>query len=228
MEISSINNYRQPFGSSIRIRKIVQGLGNELTSEFEYRGILNSLVQKLNNSPNAIETKFFKKCFKAFANSPIAAHSSIGSSRPHIYIGHEDVFAIRDLGKDVGKGDIERKRAAEIIRKYYIEPLKKKFRYSRYPGDQTGEPVALTIYANRVKSPNGHGKSYNFGIDVTDYSGKKVYAFLPSEVPEVAAKQRQLIPKENRVPQSPPPLNPGKLYQDEFGFARMIDRFNMS
>ena len=204
MEISSVNSYKPSFGASIRIRKIVQGVGNELTSEFEYRGILNSLVSKLNNVPNSKEAEFFKRCFKAFERSPIAAHSSIGSSKPHIYIGHEDVFAVRDLGKDVGKGDIMRKRAAEIIRKYYIDPMKKRLRYKRYPNDEIGEPVALTIYANRIKTPGKHSPSYNFGIDVTDYSGEKVCDVLKSEIPEVAKIQAKIMPPEINVPQAPP------------------------
>ena len=232
MNISPINTNNTNFGLTIPVRRIVSGTNTELISELQYRGPLNALITKIKNSPSSKEAKFFNRCFKFLAKDPEISHSSLGNSGPYIFFGDADVSMVRELGKDVGRGDISRSEAAAIIRKNLLEPQNNKYRYSRYPNDKIGDPIAITLYPNKIKAPGKSSPTYNFGIDVTDISGKRVYAVLPSEIPEVAKIQAKLK-NTDRVEISKPYTPPNKVtkkvwVQGEFDFARAIDRFNLS
>ncbi|MCR4881138.1 MAG: hypothetical protein K6A44_04210 [bacterium] len=215
MQVSAIPNTNNNFGKTMPVLKFLKlgknGQEVALRTLNDQRGPMQAFMLKINNDQYCPEGIFMRRWFTEFRNYPFAASTSMATDKRYLVFGSDDIDTLRELCTDhYRKGIIAKEDVEQSILERLIEPFAKKYRHRRFIGDTKGEPVGIVLHANKVKSPKGKGKVYNFGIDITDETGKTVYAVLPSAVPQVAALQ----PKVNFVLRQP------KLIQQEFSFMK--------
>ncbi len=210
MQVSAIPNNHTNFGVNLKVIKVLT-LGENmqehaLRSAKELQGPMYAFVKKLNNNQYAPETIFLKQRIPHFRKYPYVSGTSMATVDRYLVFEKGDIDTLREICTDCyHKGVTSKEDAMSEILARLIRPFSKKFRYAQYHGDKLGEPVGLVLHANKIKSPNGKGKVYNFGIDITNDTGSHVYGVLPSVVPEVAKMQPKI-----RLP---------KLEQAEFNFS---------
>lgn len=217
MQISSISNTNQGtnFGKTLPVLKFLtlgsNGQEHALRSLVSQRGPMQAFIGKINNDQYCPEGIFMRKWFREFREYPFASSTSMATEKRYIVFGQSDIDTLRTSCTDhYRKGQITKEEAENNILDLLIKPLAKRYKHKRFIGDTIGEPIGIVLHSNKVKKANKKGKVYNFGIDITDETGKIVYAVLPSSVPAVAAMQ----PKVNFT------LRPPKYVQDEFLFAK--------
>ncbi len=210
MQISAIPNSKTNFGVNLRILKVLT-LGENMQEHAlriaqELQGPMYAFVRRLNNDQFARETVFLKQRIPHFKAYPFVSGTSMATVDRYLIFGKNDIDTLRELCTDCyHKGLTSKVDTMREILERLIKPFSKKFRYAQYKGDKIGEPVGLVLHVNKIKSPNGKGKVYNFGIDITNDTGSHVYGVLHSAVPQVAQRQPQI-----RLP---------KLEQAEFNFS---------
>ena len=210
MQVSAIPNNQTNFAMNLKVIKVLT-LGENmqehaLRSAKELQGPMYAFVRRLNNNQYAPETIFLKQRIPHFRKYPYVSGTSMATVDRYLIFEKGDIDTLRTLCCDCyHRGERSKEDVMESIVKQLIQPFYKKFRYALYHGDKRGEAVGLVLHANKIKGPNGKGKVYNFGIDITNDSGSHVYGVLPSAVPEVAKMQPKI-----RLP---------KLEQAEFNFS---------
>lgn len=196
MQISSVSNNTTNFGVTMPVLKVLTMAKNgqevALRGVKETHGPIYALVKRLNNDQYAKETIFMKQRLGQFRQYPFVSSTGMATANKYLIFGYDDITRVRELCEDhYYRSNLSKEDVMDIIVERFIKPIQKKYRFARFKGDKVGEPIGITLHANKVKNPNSKSgsKIYNFGIDITDKTGEHVYAVLPSVLPEVAAKQ---------------------------------------
>lgn len=197
MQVSAISNNNNTFGQSMPILKILtlakNGQEVALRRLTDQQGPMYAFVRKLNNDQYCAEGKFLRQKLSMFRKYPFVSSTSMATDKRYLVFGSEDIDTLRRLCTDhYHTNNLTKEEVMNAIVERLIKPFRKKYRFGRYHGDTVGEPVGLVLHANKVKSPKGNGKVWNFGIDITDETGNHVYAVLPSAVSEVAKLQPKI------------------------------------
>ena len=183
MKISALNQAKQSFASNTPIYHVYVRHKDGSVSELESRAIKGpalGLVKRLNDTYSR-EAQFLKEHIYDFKEYPLATSSIIGRNdfkKKHIILGKDAATANAIREDCYRKGNMTTEEVRDIIHKSLIDPLSKKIRKERFPGDRYGEQVGLVLYTDEIKP--GYNKlngKYDFFLYWINHNLQVLYLF---------------------------------------------------